>query len=285
MDAASPDSGAGNRRPYVITLGNEKGGTGKSTTATHLSVALLKSGYAVGCIDLDARQGTLSRYLENRRSFAAAEGITLPTPELRRIARSEAVNRAEAEEEDKAALEHALSDLDGCDFLVIDTPGSDSPLSRFGHSKADTLITPLNDSFLDIDVLALIDRERRQVLSPSIYSQMVWEQNNRRVADGAQPIDWIVMRNRLAHIDARDKRDMSRLLTLLGKRIGFRLAPGFGERVIFRELFTKGLTLLDLPAEQPGRERSRSHAAARREISDLLSAIGLPDEVLAAAVA
>jgi len=156
--------------------------------------------------------------------------------------------------------------------VVIDTPGSDSFLSRLGHASADVLITPLNDSYLDLDLLARIDVQGRQVLGPSLYSQMVWEQRQQRALAGLAPMEWVVMRNRLSHIDARNKRDIGRLLELLGTRIGFRLAPGFGERVIFRELFPKGLTLLDLSDVS----MTLSHVAARQELRALLHAIALP---------
>jgi len=258
----------------VIVLGNEKGGSGKSTTAMHVIVALLLRGFRVGSIDLDARQGTLSRMLENRAAYAVASGRELVLPEHRRIARVEAATRAEAQAAERAALDEALRDLLGLDFVVIDTPGSDSFLSRLGHASADVLITPLNDSYLDLDLLARIDVQGRQVLGPSLYSQMVWEQRQQRALAGLAPMEWVVMRNRLSHIDARNKRDIGRLLELLGTRIGFRLAPGFGERVIFRELFPKGLTLLDLP----GGRMADSRLAAQDEVQGLLGVMGLSPE-------
>jgi chromosome partitioning protein len=270
-------------RARVIVLGNEKGGSGKSTTAMHVIVALLKRGFRVGSIDLDARQGTLSRMLENRAAYGAASGRSsdpvrgLAVPRHRRVARVEAATRAAAEGTERSALDAALGELLDLDFVVIDTPGSDSFLSRLGHASADVLITPLNDSYLDLDLLARIDVQGRQVLGPSLYSQMVWEQRQQRALAGRAPMDWIVMRNRLSHIDARNKRDIGRLLELLGARIGFRLAPGFGERVIFRELFPKGLTLLDLADEKmEGVPLTLSHVAARQELRALLQAIALP---------
>ncbi|HSR71417.1 MAG TPA: division plane positioning ATPase MipZ [Kiloniellales bacterium] len=265
------------RRPTVIVLGNEKGGSGKSTTAIHLIVALLKRGYSVGSFDLDARQATLSRLIENRRDFAARNGLRLIGPEHRRVHRSTAELRSRAEAEEKAAFETALDGLGHCDYLVLDTPGSDNHLSRLGHSRADVLVTPLNDSFVDLDLLARVDLEGRRILAPSLYSQMVWEQRQRRAVAGQPPTDWVVMRNRLAHIDARNKREIGRLLEELSRRIRFRLAPGFGERVIFRELFHKGLTLLDLREETPDTTLSMSHVAARQEVRALLQAIGLPE--------
>jgi len=261
----------------IIVLGNEKGGSGKSTTAMHVTVSLLRQGRKVGCIDLDARQGSLSRYVENRRAFIEETGLKLPLPEVRRIYRSEEDTRSAAEAAERAALAEAMEELAACDSIVIDTPGSDNHLSRLGHAQADVLITPLNDSFLDLDLLARIDADGRRVLAPSIYSQMVWEQRQHRAKQGLPPIDWVVMRNRLSHVNARNKRDVGQLLLQLAKRIGFRLAPGFGERVIFRELFPKGLTLLDLREKGAGVRLNMSHLAARQEVRDLFRAVGLED--------
>ena len=262
------------RRPYCLVLGNEKGGSGKSTTAMHLIVALLRLGYRVGSIDLDARQGSLSRYLGHRERHVEQSGLDLPLPSHYRVFGSEETSQRKAEAQERESLQTAFVALTGCDFLVIDTPGSDSHLSRLGHLNADTLITPINDSFLDLDVIAEIDCERREVLGPSVYSQMVWQQNNQRVLNGRKPIDWVVMRNRMSHIEPRNKREIGILLQKLGQRIGFRLAPGFGERVVYRELFLKGLTVLDLPAAA-GTAIVNSHLAARREVGDLLRSIGL----------
>ncbi|NIA69191.1 AAA family ATPase [Pelagibius litoralis] len=257
--------------PYVVVVGSEKGGTGKSTTAIHLSVALMKMGFTVGTLDLDARQGSLTAFVKNRAAFAERSGQVLELPHHHVVERSNATVSEQAKAEEAQNLQNALDDLSDCDFVIIDTPGSDSSLCRLGHSHADTLVTPLNDSLLDVEVLARINPERREVEAPSVYSQLVWEQNNQRVVAGQAPIDWVVLRNRLAHIEARNMREISNLLSVLSKRIGFRVAPGVSERVVFRELFLSGLTALDLPAD-PG---SSSHASARREINDLLDAIGL----------
>ena len=98
----------------VIVMGNEKGGSGKSTTAMHVTVSLLKQGRRVGCIDLDARQGSLSRYVENRRSLIEETGLKLPLPEVRRIYRSERDTRSAAEAEEREALDGAMEDLRDC---------------------------------------------------------------------------------------------------------------------------------------------------------------------------
>lgn len=265
------------RKPgsHIIVLGNEKGGSGKSTTAMHLIVALLAAGRRVGSIDLDARQGSLSRYIENRQRTSAAMLTPLAMPEHVGIKQSQADSREHARQEDEGNLAGALDQLHSCDFIVIDTPGSDSALSRAAHIRADTLISPLNDSFLDLDLFGRIEDEGATIKRPSVYAETVWEQRKRRAMAGGRPIDWVVMRNRLSSLDARNKREIGRLLEQLAKRIGFRLAPGFTERVIFRELFPRGLTLLDLTREDAGVQWRMSHVAARAEVRDLLEMLNL----------
>jgi chromosome partitioning protein len=261
------------RKPHIVVLGNEKGGSGKSTTAMHLIVALLRADMSVGSIDLDARQGTLTRYVENRR--ATAGELPLPLSRHIPVQASRLDSATNAATEDRANFAAALAAFQDCDFIVIDTPGSDTGLSRIGHSHADTLITPLNDSFLDLDLLARLDREGSKILGPSVYAEAVWEQRKRRALAGGGAIDWIVMRNRLSTLDARNKRSIGKLLEQLSKRIGFRLAPGFSERVVFRELFPRGLTLLDLNLGIGGPALKMSHVAARQEVRALLQAIGI----------
>jgi chromosome partitioning protein len=268
-------------RAQVIVLGNEKGGSGKSTTAMHLIVGLLRDGYRVGAIDLDARQGTLSGYLAARQAFAAARKVDLPVPRHLSVFRSELDSRAEAEVEEAARFEAALADLSrDCDIVVIDCPGADTYLSRLGHGAADTLITPINDSFVDFAMLAKVDPERIEVVHPSIYSEMVWQARKRRFARDRGRIDWIVMRNRMGANEARNKRDVGSTLDALAKRIGFRTVKGFGERVIFRELYLQGLTLMDVREAGLGIQLGMSHVAARAEVRALIGAIrkAPPDE-------
>ncbi len=268
----------------VIILGNEKGGSGKSTAAMHLIVGLLRAGKTVGSIDIDSRQATLTRYLENRAILAEKKGIDLPLPTHRLVPRSKLEPGSASAQADEA--ERFTAALDGlsrtCDVVVVDTPGSDDPLSRLAHSFADTLVTPMNDSFIDFDLLAKVDPDTHRILRPSLYSEMVWEQKKRRAMRDGGSIDWIVMRNRLASTEAKNKRAVGQVLEALARRIGFRIAPGFGDRVIFRELFLSGLTLLDL--RQPGIERTlnMSHIAARQEVRDLLTAVGMDGSPVAA---
>jgi len=162
------------------------------------------------------------------------------------------------------------------DVVVVDTPGSAGPLSALAHSYADTLITPINDSFVDLDVLAHVDGARMAVMGPSHYAEMVWKQKQARAERDGGTIDWLVMRNRLSSLDAHNKRKMDGVLNDLSARIGLRVVPGFGERVIFRELFLAGLTIMDLKDAVGPQALGPSHLAARQEVNDLLDAIRLP---------
>lgn len=239
----------------------------------HTAIALLRLGYRVGTIDLDARQGTLTRYLKKRFDYITKNREHLPSPAHMAIERSKfnTVTEQQAQEDDFLTL--ALNELGRVsDFIVIDTPGTDSFLSRLAHSYADTLITPMNDSFIDLDLLADIDMNSQKILRPSIYARMVNEQRDeRRKRDGGE-IDWIVMRNRIAPLNTNNNKVIAQLLDQISILAGFRMTPGFGERVVFKEMFPKGLTLLDLKEDVEG-GLTLSQIAARQEVRTLIAAI------------
>jgi chromosome partitioning protein len=259
------------RRPggaRIIVLGNAKGGTGKSTTAMHLIVGLMGEGRRVGSLDLDVPQGTLSRYIENRCAFAAGKSLDLAIPEHHAVAPG-----AHGEADFAAALARLAG---SCDDVVIDTPGHDNALSRLAHATADLLITPLNDSFLDLDVLAQIEADSLRILRLSHYSEMVIEARRRRREDDGGSIEWFVLRNRLSPLAARNKRNMGTILHTLAKKIGFHDGLGLSERVIYRELFLSGLTLLDTRDKKAGQDFTLSHVAARQELLKLLAVVHPP---------
>lgn len=271
------DSGISAKKAHVLVLGNEKGGCGKTTTAMHLMVSLMRLGFVVGSIDIDARQRSLSRYLENRRQTALKEGVTLPQPQHVVLPRSPFNIKKEAEEDEYERFTQALNRLSAAnDFVLVDSPGNDTYMSRLAHNYADTVITPINDSFVDLDVLATVDGQSMKIIKPSIYSEMIWEQKLQRAKRDGGSIEWIVMRNRLSNIDAKNKRFMTQVTTDLSRRIGFRVAPGFSERVIFREMFLQGLTVLDIMEKVGSNKVSMSHIAARQEVRDLLKTLQIP---------
>ena len=264
----------GQTRPSVIVLGNEKGGSGKSTTAIHIIIGLMRDGFRVGALDLDARQGTLAGTLAARQHFITSKSIPLPMPTFASVHRSTLDNRLDAEAEERTRFDSAFAEIaQTSDMIVIDCPGADTYLSRYGHAHADTLITPINDSFVDFSMLAKVDPDNHNIVNPSIYSEMVWEARKNRFAADRGRIDWIVMRNRLAASEARNKRDVGSTLESLAKRIGFRTLKGFGERVIFRELYLQGLTLMDVREANIGIALGLSHVAARAEVRALISTI------------
>ncbi|MBF0251136.1 MAG: AAA family ATPase [Alphaproteobacteria bacterium] len=259
--------------PHVIIVGNEKGGSGKSTTVMHLAVSLLRLGKTVTVIDLDARQGTISRYFENRRLHAEDTGLDLPMPNL---LQPHAVGDTASLSELDGMLGEAFADMAGsADVVIVDTPGADTPLSRVAHSYADTLVTPMNDSFIDLDVMAKVNARDMTIAQPSHYAELVWQQRMLRAQRGQKPLDWIVMRNRMGHTDSKNKREIEKLLEQLAKRISFRMVPGFSERVIFRELFHQGLTLMDIAEVEGEQALNMSHLAARQEVRALVEAIRL----------
>ena len=253
----------------TIVFGNTKGGTGKSTLAMHVAVAVLNRGLTVATIDLDARQGTLTRYVANRRRTAERTGTVLSHP-LHTAILPAAVPGA-----DEAALIKALDQAAGVDVVIIDTPGADTDLALTGHAFADIIITPLNDSLIDLDVIADVDPVKRAIARPSFYAERVWKAKQMRARRDGGSIDWVVLRNRVGQLDARNKRLVAKLLDELARRIGFRVADGIGERVVFRELFLDGLTVDDLPALAAGARIALSHVAARQELRSLIATLGL----------
>lgn len=265
------------KKAHVIVTGNEKGGSGKTTTTMHLIVALLRLGFKVGSIDIDSRQRTLSRYMENRKHTIRKQSVSLPES-THLVVQKSPFNIVEDAENDErrrfvAGIEKLMAEND---FVVIDSPGNDTFMSRLAHSYADTVITPINDSFVDLDVLATVDGNTMRVIRPSIYAEMVWEQKLGRAKRDGGSIEWVVMRNRLTTIDARNKRYMNQVLNELSRRIGFRVAPGFSERVIYRELFLQGLTVLDIMDVSKNMNISLSHVTARQEVRDLLKTLKIP---------
>lgn len=266
------------RSAHAIVLGNEKGGSGKSTTAMHIIVALLKSGHRVASIDTDSRQRTLTRYIENRGRWVAKSGVSLDLPVHFPVPLGKGETVREIQEREYAALAEAIDNIGSdFDFVVVDTPASNSYLMRLSHSMADTLVTPLNDSFIDLDVLGRVNPETLEVAETSHYSALVQDAMRRRNDIDGVKTNWVVVRNRLSTLASRNQRNIVQGLANLSESLGFKVADGISERVIFRELFPLGLTVFDsLEKRTLGRRPTMSHLAARREVRELIDSLDLP---------
>jgi chromosome partitioning protein len=251
---------------HRIIFANEKGGSGKSTSAVHTAVALAAKGHRVAALDLDTRQRTLGRYLDNRTALIQRDGLKLPMPAYDTF---DPARGASVEERMDALAANA-------EFLIVDTPGRDDDHVRAAIATADTLVTPINDSFVDLDLIGQVDPDNYKVKRPSFYAELVWDARKVRAKTDGGTVDWVVLRNRLQHLEARNMRRVAAALAELSKRVGFRVIPGLSERVIYRELFPKGLTLLDLAAI--GEDAGLAHVAARGELRELVAGLELPED-------
>ncbi|MDG5748187.1 division plane positioning ATPase MipZ [Qipengyuania sp. XHP0207] len=255
------------RTPHRIVFANEKGGTGKSTTAVHVAVALAFRGAQVAAFDLDHRQRTMCRYFENRADTMDRREIAVPTADCHVV---DGIDESQFEAFVKG---HAQ----GADVVVIDTPGRDDPLARHAATTADTLVTPMNDSFVDFDLIGQVEGESFKVKRLSFYAELIWEarlKRSRATIDDARPqMDWVVVRNRTGHTEARNMARIEQALGELSRRVGFRVAKGLSERVIYRELFPSGLTLLD---KGHLGDLGTSHLVARQELRSLIASLNLP---------
>jgi chromosome partitioning protein len=257
----------------VIVVGNEKGGAGKSTIAIHTATALLHADTRVAVLDLDLRQQTLGHFFANRRAWLAANGAAAPMPTEDRLGAGLA---ALPEDEGLKRFEDAFAQArEDADFVLIDTPGSDTKISRMAHGLADLIVTPMNDSFVDFDMLGVVDPVTLELKRHSLYSETVWESRKARAARDRKMIDWVVLRNRLAPTEARNRKRLDERVEALSRKVGFRVGPGLRDRVIYRELFPFGLTVADLSLGVRPVAMSLQHVAARQELRALMTSLGL----------
>jgi chromosome partitioning protein len=294
--------------PHVVVIGNQKGGSGKSTFAMHIIVALLKAGKRVASFDLDLSQLTLTRYIGNRREWARENELALELPDHCMLTEESPLGKASSRRVDQrpfiskskktgraqkcsfiddvtpshsADLRHFISHLKRIeqehqhDFIVIDTPGGLQHLSLIAHGMADTLITPINDSLLDLDVLVSIKRSDRQP-RPSTYANAVRRALDARRNVSGRPTDWIVVRNRLELFQSGNHRQISLILDAIRSKVGFRVAHGLLERPVYREFFASGLTVFD--AVGAAKASSTRSFLARIEVRNLVRELRLIDD-------
>jgi chromosome partitioning protein len=144
---------------------------------------------------------------------------------------------------------------------------------RAGHSYADTLITPINESLIDLDVIGKVNPKTIKIESLSPYAETVWMARQKRALNRQPPLNWFVLRNRLMYIPNNNRKLLDKLIEELAKRVSFTPLAGLGERVIYKELFLKGLTILDLRDNGIDIKLGISHIAAKREIENLMEAV------------
>ena len=226
---------------HIIVFWNTKSGSGTSTTAMHVAIGLLRLGYKVGSIDLDAHQSTFTRYLTNRFDYYP----TSPSPVHLSI---ESTQGNLLNYHDKQTHDFLLTALEklrpSFDFIIIDTPWPGEILSHPAHSYSDTLIALLNGDQTNLNEIARVVHEQKDA-----------------------PADWIVLQNRMSPTDTN-----ADTLDQLSATLNFRLVPGFSERDIFPTLFLKGLTLLDLK-EDPDTPITLSTLTARQEVRQILRSL------------
>jgi len=278
--ADGPDTDAPDlRSAHVIVIGNEKGGTGKSTLSIHITVALMKAGFRVATIDLDTRQRTLTRFFENRQSWAQTAPWEVELPFHHALDRGSSTNVLDNETMEFGAFANAIASVEhSYEFVVIDTPASDSYLMRLAHSLADTLVSPVNDSYIDVDVFSRVHHDKSRRGEIAQYADLVMEARRKRHLVDQGIIDWVLVRNRVASIQSNNSKQIAISLSRMAPELLFRPMEGLHDRVIFRELFPIGLTALD-PIEEAARggTLSQSQLSARKEIEMLITSLQLPE--------
>jgi chromosome partitioning protein len=257
---------------HIIVFANEKGGVGKSTSAFHTCIALCNAGESVAALDVDLRQLTLHRALWARQESEQEYGVKLPGPEQIMLAQQ---NENELEEKLRMARIHHS-------FIIIDVGGHDSPLARKAIYMADTIVTPVNDSFIDLDMLGRVDPRTGELKTLGNFARLVEHLKEPGMALRPKPLDWVVMQNRSRNFATKNERKVLDALEKIAPVAGFRLVPGLRERVTYRELFPQGLTLFDMEAIP---DLGRAQPAAREEIWAMLRALKLPSEALNKAIA
>lgn len=263
---------------HVIVVGNEKGGSGKSTTAFHIAILLLHQGFKVATLDVDSRQQTFTQYVRNRRDWARLNEQAIPHPTHYHLPLSRGDSLRENHRIEFDLFTQAIGEVeDTADFIIIDTPGFDTNLTRLAHSLADTLVSPVNDSLIDLAVMAQVDPVTGEPRELSHYARLVQRARSERLAIDGRNIDWVLVRNRISMLSSRNMRQVQSMLDRIAERLGCRVADGIAERVIFRSLFASGMTVFDpLSEELLGGMPSASHASARQEYRTLVNALNLP---------
>jgi len=248
---------------HVIVFANEKGGVGKSTLAFHCSVALANAGKHVAAIDLDRRQVTLDTALTSREGTSRYLEVALPCPK----------HAVFTEQSGLRLLQEIVRIGSECDFIVIDAPGHDCAIARRAIALADTLVTPVNCSLIDLAALGRIDPVTMGLREPGPFASLVAGLRRERAQLGKPDLNWIVLKNRRRSQERTQQARIDTILNAMGGGLDFQVGKGLNERVAYRELFLYGLTQLDkqfLPFP------TKTGRNVEREIDDLVTSLALP---------
>lgn len=227
------------RRPeinaQIIVFANEKGGVGKSTLAFHTAIFLARAGQKVLAIDLDRRQRSLERALENREATCRSLGIDLPSPQ----------HLALGHPSGAMLMQEIARAGHNCQTVIIDVPGHDSPIARRAIAMADKLVTPVNPNFIDLDSVAQFNPATRKFNRLGKFAEMVSQLQSERHERGLSKTDWMIVKNRVRRNERVQLERFNQAIDQLPAHINARLTCGLPERVAFRELFLFGLTYAD----------------------------------------
>lgn len=255
-------------KPHLIVFANEKGGVGKSTLAFHTCIGLCNTGEKVAVLDLDWRQQSLAGALASREATARSLEIDLPSPHYTVL-----------ENQSGSMFTQEISRIGtGSRFVIIDLAGQDSTMARYAIALADTLVTPINNSLVDIDALAKFDPVNMRVKEPNRFARLVESLRHERQLCGMPSIDWVIVKNRLRSAEKKQRQFFDQALTDLSRTLRFRVACGLSERVAYRELYLFGLTHLDLKHIS---RLTRRNSRIEEEVSELISDLALNRALLA----
>jgi len=245
----------------VITIGNNKPGAGKTTLAVHVILSLVSYGYRVCAIDIDPDQRSLSHYLENRKRYMNQRGITLPMPTAHATVNQRSLSTAISNDTHCHHFQDYIHRIcQEYDFLVMDTQAFNSFLSRFAHSLANIIITPVNYSLSDIE---------------GEYWSLIERRNDTQNQIHSTPLRWFILRNRYLLVDTPGIRHIYKQFSRLAFSHELIWKDGLQERPLYHELFLRGLSLLDVGEENHGIEVTLPYIAARQELRQFLRTLCL----------
>ncbi len=241
-------------QPRIISLANQKGGVGKTTTAINLGAALAESGYNVLLVDLDP-QGNASTGLglePEKREFTTYDLLLEDAPLEKVIYKTEVeglvlapsttdLSSADIEmmsiEKRSFLLHDALRqpaiDAFQLDFILIDCPPSLSLLTINAMVASDSVLIPLQSEFFALEGLSqlmLTVRQVRQSANPDLRIEGVLL----TMYDGRNNLSQQV------EADARETLGAVVYETVVPRNVRVSEAPSFAVPVISYDPMSKG---------------------------------------------